>query len=160
MPSIASDPANVRATYANAVDATVRFIDGVIDQLRTQRGEVFLLFTPDHADNLYDDSRQLRGHALTRPTRWDIRVPAVFWANDAWRAAHPAQWANLQAQAAAPLMHADMVPTFLAAGGVAYDEPRKLAIDLLDATVPPRRRLVQRELGATTDWDTLVREAR
>ncbi|HEY8973837.1 MAG TPA: sulfatase-like hydrolase/transferase [Burkholderiaceae bacterium] len=160
MPSIASDPANVRATYANAVDATVRFIDGVIDQLRTQRGEVFLLFTPDHADNLYDDRRQLRGHALTNPTRWDIRVPAIFWANDAWRAAHPAQWANLQAQAAAPLMHADMVPTFLAAGGVAYDEPRKLAVDLLDATVPPRRRLVQRELGATTDWDTLVREAR
>jgi len=43
---------------------------------------------------------------------------------------------------------------------VAYAEPRKLAIDLLDASVPARRRTIQRELGATTDWDTLVREAR
>jgi len=160
MPTIASDPQNVRATYSNAVDASVRFVNSVIAELRAQPGEVFLLFTPDHGDNLYDDSRALRGHAMTNPTRWDVRVPAIFWANDAWRAAHPAQWANLQAQAVAPLMHADMIPTFLAAGGVAYDEPRKLAIDLLDASVPARRRTIQRELGATTDWDTLVREAR
>ena len=160
MPTIASDPQNVRATYSNAVDTSVRFINSVITELRAQRGEVFLLFTPDHGDNLYDDRRQLRGHALTNPTRWDVRVPAIFWANDAWRSAHPAQWAHLQAQAATPLMHADMVPTFLAAGGVAYAEPRKLAIDLLDASVPARRRTIQRELGSTTDWDTLVREAR
>ncbi len=160
MPTIASDPQNLRATYSNAVDASVRFVNGIITELRAQRGEVFLLFTPDHGDNLYDDSRHLRGHAMTNPTRWDVRVPAIFWANDAWRAAHPAQWANLRAQAAAPLMHTDMVPTFLAAGGVSYDEPRKLAIDLLDATVPARRRTIQRELGATTDWATLVREAR
>ena len=153
-------PADLRLAYANAVDISVRYIDGVIDTLRHQPGEVFLLFTPDHGENLYDDPRQLHGHALRSPTRWDIRVPAIFWANDAWRSAHPRQWANLQAQATAPLMHADMVPTFLAAAGVTYDEPRKGAIDLLDATVPARQRTVQRAQGVTTDWDTLVREAR
>jgi glucan phosphoethanolaminetransferase (alkaline phosphatase superfamily) len=156
----AADAKALRVSYADAVDASLRFVDSVIDTLRNEPGEAFLLFTPDHGDNLYDDPRQLYGHAMRNPTRWDVRVPAIFWANDAWRAAHPRQWANLQAQAAAPLMHADMVPTFLAAGGVVYDEPRTLAIDLLDASVPARRRTIQRALGATVDWDALVREAR
>jgi glucan phosphoethanolaminetransferase (alkaline phosphatase superfamily) len=158
--TLVSYPKDMRLAYANAVDVSVRFIDSVIDTLRNEPGEAFLLFTPDHGDNLYDDSRRLLGHAMRNPTRWDVQVPAIFWANDAWRAAHPRQWANLQAQVAEPLMHADMVPTFLAAAGVAYDEPRRIAIDLLDASVPARRRTIQHEMGATTDWDTLVREAR
>ena len=153
------DAPHLRLAYANAVDASVRYIDGVIDTLRRQAGEVFLLYTPDHGDNLFDGPDELLGHALVNPSRWDVQVPAIFWANDEWRTRHPRQWANLQAQAAAPLMHADMVPTFLAAAGVAYDEPRKQAIDLLDAQVPPRRRIVMKALGVTTDWDTLVREA-
>ena len=158
VPGAADAPA-LRLAYANAIDASVGYVNGVIEALRREPGEAFLLFTPDHGDNLYDDTRRLYGHALRHPTRWDVRVPAIFWANDAWRAAHPRQWALLQAQASSPLMHADMVPTFLAAAGVAYEEPRPLAIDLLDARVPPRRRTIQRALGAVIDWDTLVREA-
>ncbi|MBC7662622.1 MAG: hypothetical protein H7276_02325 [Caulobacter sp.] len=58
------------------------FVGGVIDRLRREPGEAFLVFTPDHAENLDDDPRQLFGHALRRPTRWDTRVPAIFWAYD------------------------------------------------------------------------------
>lgn len=155
----AADAPTLRLSYANAIDASVGYVNGVIEALCHEPGEAFLLFTPDHGDNLYDDTRRLYGHALRHPTRWDVRVPAIFWANDAWRAAHPRQWALLQAQASSPLMHADMVPTFLAAAGVAYEEPRPLAVDLLDARVPPRRRTIQRALGAVVEWDTLVREA-
>ena len=158
-PSRAADRDVMRVAYADAVDASVRYIDGVIDSLRDEPGEVFLLYTPDHGDNLYDDARLLYGHALRNPTRWDVGVPAIFWANGTWRAAHPQQWANLTAQSIAPLMHADMVPTFLSAAGITYDEPRKQAIDLLDATVPLRKRTIQRAPGLSTDWDTLVREA-
>ncbi|HEY8974454.1 MAG TPA: sulfatase-like hydrolase/transferase [Burkholderiaceae bacterium] len=155
-----ADAAALRLGYADAIDASIGWIDGVIDTLRREPGEAFLLFTPDHGENLYDDSRQLYEHALRTPTRWDTHVPAIFWANAAWRQAHPRQWANLQAQVREPLMHADMVPTFLAAGGVRYDDARPLAIDLLDARVPRRTRTIERGLGRVVDWDTLVREAR
>jgi len=153
------DAEALRLGYADAIDASIGWVDGVIETLRREPGEVFLLFTPDHGENLYDDSRQLYEHALRTPTRWDTHVPAIFWANAAWRAAHPQAWANLQAQAREPLMHADMVPTFLAAGGVRYDDARKLAIDLLDARVPRRERTIERGLGRVVDWETLVREA-
>jgi glucan phosphoethanolaminetransferase (alkaline phosphatase superfamily) len=157
---VSSLAAELRLSYADAIDTSIGWVNSVIDTLRREPGEAFLLFTPDHGENLFDDPRQLYGHAMRRPTRWDTRVPAIFWANAAWRAAHPQQWARLQAQASLPLMHADMVPTFLAAAGVAYDDPRKLAIDLLDAPVPPRERTVQQGLGSVVAWDTLMREAR
>ncbi|MBS0445280.1 MAG: sulfatase-like hydrolase/transferase [Proteobacteria bacterium] len=149
-----------RAAYADAVDASVDFIDQVIDRLSELPGEVFLVYTPDHAENLLDDKRQLYGHALRHPTRWDIQVPAVFWANDAWRSSHSAGWAALRASVDAPLMHADVVPTLLGAASVAYQEPRREAANLL-ANVPSNRvRKVQRSLGSTTTWAALMDEAR
>ena len=72
---------------------------------------------------------------------------------------HAKQWANLQAQITQPLMHADMVPTLLAAAGVAYDDSRPLATDLLDRRLPLRQRTIQRALGAVIDWETLVHDA-
>jgi glucan phosphoethanolaminetransferase (alkaline phosphatase superfamily) len=156
-------PANLAAlrdNYANAVDASVGFVNDVIAALDRQSQPAFLVFTPDHAENLLDDGRVIWGHSRRRPTQWDTHVPAIFWANAAWRDAHAAQWARLRSQVRAPLMHADLVPTLLDAAGVRYDEPRTLPVDLLARDVPPRTRIVQRRLDATIPWQTLVDEAR
>ncbi len=151
--------ADWRAMYANAVDGSVGFVNDVIQRLEHVPGEAFLVYTPDHGENLLDDERALFGHALHQPTRWAIRVPAIFWANPAWRAAHPAEWRMLQANASQPLMHVDMVPTLLSAAGIRYDDRRRLPANLLAAPVPPRERLVQKSLGFTTDWDSLLHDA-
>ena len=158
-PSAANLP-STRANYANAVDASVGFVNDVIAQLDQQPQPAFMVFTPDHGENLFDDGRALWGHMRRHPTRWDTHVPAVFWANAAWRATHEAQWAVLQSQIGAPLMHADLVPTLLDAAGVRYLEQRALPVDLLARRVPARRRVVQLALDATIAWDTLVDEAR
>jgi glucan phosphoethanolaminetransferase (alkaline phosphatase superfamily) len=154
-----ADLATWRAMYANAVDGSVGFVNTVIERLEKVPGEAFLLYTADHGENLLDDRRALFAHALRRPTRWDIHVPAIFWANAAWKAAHPAAWRMLQANARQPLMHADMVPTVLAAAGIRYRDTRPQAANLLAAPVPQRERIVQKALGFTTSWELLVREA-
>jgi glucan phosphoethanolaminetransferase (alkaline phosphatase superfamily) len=159
---IEPSPANlatVRATYANAVNASVGFVNEVIATLDRQPQPAFLIFSPDHGENLLDDGRAIWGHSRRYPTRWDTHVPAIFWANAAWRDTHAAQWARLQSQVTAPLMHADLVPTLLDAAGVRYDEPRTLPVDLLARPVPARQRIVQRTLDATLAWQTLVDEA-
>jgi glucan phosphoethanolaminetransferase (alkaline phosphatase superfamily) len=150
-----------KLAYANAVDESMRFVSSVIDGLRGAPGEVFVVFTSDHGENLRDDRRRLVGHELTHPTVWDIRVPAVFWANEGWKKTHARQWETLRAQVGKPLMHADIVPTLMAAADVAYEDPRRgRAINLLEAAVPARRRAVQVALGVGTEWETLVDEAR
>ena len=152
--------AQVRAAYADAVDTSIGFVNEVIAQLQQRREPAFLVYTPDHGEALLDDGREIWSHALRHPTRWDTHVPAVFWANDAWRSTHAAQWARLSSQIGAPLMHVDIVPTLLDAAGVRYDERRQLPVDLLARGVPPRRRVIQVAPGRTIPWDTLVDEAR
>jgi glucan phosphoethanolaminetransferase (alkaline phosphatase superfamily) len=158
------DAATVAAhklAYTNAVDESMRFLNGVIDALRDAPGEVFLVFTSDHGENFRDDRRRLVSHELAHPTVWDIRVPAVFWANEAWKQTHAREWETLRAQAGKPLMHADIVPTLMAAADVAYEDGRRgRAINLLEARVPARRRAVQVSLGVETTWETLVDEVR
>jgi len=149
-----------RLGYANAVDASVGFVNRVIEELDKRPEPVFLLYSSDHGENLMDDGRRIWAHAMRRPSRWDTQVPAIFWANAAWRQAHAAQWRHLEGQIHAPLMHADLVPTFLAAAGVRYDEPREAVVDLLTQPVPARRRIVQIDPGAVLDWSTLNAEAR
>jgi glucan phosphoethanolaminetransferase (alkaline phosphatase superfamily) len=150
----------VRLDYANAVDASVGFVNRVIEELDRRPEPVFLVYSPDHAENLLDDGRRIWAHAMRRPSTWDTQVPAVFWANAAWRAAHPTQWRHLAAQMHAPLMHADLVPTFLAAADVRYDEPREDVADLLTQPVPERQRIVQLTFGKTITWPALDAEAR
>ena len=149
----------VRDSYADAVDASIGFLDKVIEPLRVRAEPVFLVYTPDHGEALLDDGREIWSHGFRHPTRWDTHVPVVFWANDAWRRAHAAEWANLASQVDAPLMHVDIVPTLLHAADVRYDDRRTLPVDLLARTVPPRRRIIQVAIGQTVPWDTLVKEA-
>jgi len=156
----ASNIGQVRHDYANAVDASVGFVNAVIAQLERRPEPAFLVFSPDHGENLLDDGRLFWGHALRRPTRWDTRVPAVFWANAAWRSAHADGWKHLASQIDRPLMHADLVPTIMAAADVRYDEPRAAAVDLLAHDVPPRRRIVQQSYGMVVDSTDLDAEAR
>ena len=160
---VMTTPANlpkVRVSYANAIDASIGFVNDVIALLDQHPQPAFLVFAPDHGENLLDDSREIWGHTRRHPTRWDVHVPLIFWANDAWRAAHASKWARLQSQIGAPLMHVDVVPTLLDAAGVRYDDRRTLPVDLLSRSVPPRRRIVQFALDATTTWEELESEAR
>ena len=153
--------AQVRFDYADAVDASIGFVDDVIAELDKRPQPAFLVYTPDHGENLLDDGRAIWGHARRHPTRWDTHVPAIFWANAAWRATHADAWARLQADVDAPLMHIDMVPTLLDAAGVRYEDPRPLRADLLAGPPPPpRERVVQTALARTISWPALLDEAR
>lgn len=144
------------SAYANAADASIGVLNDIIVRLSAAPGRVFLAFTPDHGENLLDDARGLFGHAQRQPSPWDIRVPAVFWANEAWRRAHPQAWQQLQRQARLPLMHADLVPTLLQAAGVQVQDPRPQPLGLLGAPLGTRVRLVQTAVGSAVPYEQLL----
>jgi glucan phosphoethanolaminetransferase (alkaline phosphatase superfamily) len=143
------------ASYDNAVYESMRFLDAVIEAADTRGGEVFVVYVPDHGENLLDDSRDLFQHALQQPTRWDTRVPLIVHANAAWRERNAAKWTRLSGNRGAALIHADIVPTLLGAAGIAYDEPRTGVSDLTVVQPGARTRWVLRRLGQVTDGDRL-----
>jgi glucan phosphoethanolaminetransferase (alkaline phosphatase superfamily) len=146
--------------YDNAIDENMRFLQEVTARLAALPGESFLLFTPDHGENLFDDARQLQHHALKVPTLWDTLVPAVVWASRDWRAAHPGKWRLLSDNARSPVMHMDVAPTLLGAAGIRYQEPRSEPVDLTAEVADPRRpRYTQVRAGETMSFETLKSQA-
>jgi len=143
------------ASYDNAVHESTLFLDALAGLLEARGGEVFLIATPDHGENLLDDERGLFQHALTEPTRWDTRVPLWIHANGSWRQRQPERWRRLRDHARVPAMHADVVPTLLGAAGIRYQEPRTSVVDLGAAPPPARTRHVVRRLGQAVDGDRL-----
>jgi glucan phosphoethanolaminetransferase (alkaline phosphatase superfamily) len=141
--------------YDSAVNESMEFLDLLIERIKEKPGHVFLLYTSDHGENMMDDDRDLTDHALTFPTRWDTGVPAIIWANEAWRADNPRKYVSLMQNKSKPLMHLDLIPTMLGAAGITYQEERTLPVDLTVKTVGKRTRIVQKLLGETVTEDGL-----
>ncbi|MEJ8814874.1 phosphoethanolamine transferase [Variovorax ureilyticus] len=142
--------------YDNAVAESLRFVDAVISEAARAGGSSFVMYTPDHGENLLDDRRKLFQHALKDPTRWDTTVPVVMWANDEWRAGNSARWQQLRANHEGKAMHADLVPTLLGSAAIRYVDEQRVAIDLgASSPAADRTRWVVRRLGEKMDGDKL-----
>lgn len=107
-------------SYDNTVRETDRFLGRVIGVLKREQRPVALVYISDHGENLFDDQRQLFMHAQPGPTRYDTHVPLLAWMNGPYRAAYPAVAAALQANLASPVSHANLFPSVLGLGGVAW----------------------------------------
>ena len=141
--------------YDNAVNESMKFLDMVIDRSKDAPGHVFIMYTSDHGENMLDDERDLTDHALTFPPRWDTTVPAIIWANDQWRRDNSEKYERLLQNKDRPLMHLDLIPSFLGAANITYKDDRTLPVDLGAALVGERIRIVQKRLGEIVDESEL-----
>jgi glucan phosphoethanolaminetransferase (alkaline phosphatase superfamily) len=128
-----------RKAYDNAMDESTRFMNEVIHHLEKLDGEVFLMMTADHGENLADDGRSLLLHALKKPTWWDTKVPGVVWANKAWKLSHPAEWKTLTSNTGSPLMHQDFVPTMLGVARIHFADDRSDFVNFATESPPASR---------------------
>lgn len=77
----------------NAYDNSIVYTDKVLSQLANMLNSKGLyssmLFTSDHGENLYDDSRMLFLHSTPYPTVYELRIPFFAWFSDSYVAANP-----------------------------------------------------------------------
>ncbi len=88
-----------RPNMINAYDNTIRYTDDFLWQL-TQRLDSLgvasaLVYTSDHGEDIFDDSRNRFLHASPIPTFYQLRVPFVVWASAAYRKQFPDKWTTL-----------------------------------------------------------------
>ena len=99
-------PAN-RSQLVNAYDNTIRhtdaFLHSLIEDLRKRGAVSALLYTSDHGENIFDDSRGLFLHASPIPSYYELHVPFMVWLSDAYRAAYPEVLPTLQANSRKPV---------------------------------------------------------
>ena len=113
-----------RRDLLNAYDNTIRHTDfvlhSIITRLQKQGGMSAMLYTSDHGENIFDDSRKLFLHASPRASRYELEVPFLVWTSQSYNHCLPATKsvlaANLhkQVQSSRSAFH-----TMLDLGGVA-----------------------------------------
>lgn len=77
-----------RRDLLNAYDNTIRYTDyvlhGIITRLQKQGCMSAMLYTSDHGENIFDDSRQLFLHASPRASRYELEVPFLVWTSQSF----------------------------------------------------------------------------
>jgi glucan phosphoethanolaminetransferase (alkaline phosphatase superfamily) len=106
--------------YDNSILHTDAVLETAIRRLERERRPALLVFVADHAEPWLQ--RSFWRYQAPRDANL-LHVPLFFWANAAWRQAHPAQWSRLQAFARSGQVttHQNLVPTLAGALGISYE---------------------------------------
>lgn len=82
-----------RSELVNAYDNSIRHTDAllhsIITRLSVGNSHAAMLYTSDHGENIFDDSRNRFLHASPVPTYYDLNVPLIIWTSPAFRNSCP-----------------------------------------------------------------------
>ena len=105
--------------YDNTILHTDRILARLIGMLRTRHCISAVLYTSDHGENIFDDSRHLFLHASPRPSEYDTDVPLLVWTSEQFGRQYPqvvnAMRSNLRKGAES---NASVFPTMLSIAGI------------------------------------------
>lgn len=77
-----------RPQLINAYDNTIRQTDRLLAEIISMLGKSgamsAMLYTSDHGENIFDDSRKLFLHASPVPSYYDLHVPFIVWTSQSY----------------------------------------------------------------------------
>ncbi len=80
--------------YDNSIRYTDYFLDSVISTLKQQDAASFLMYSADHGEDLFDDSRGKFLHASPTPTYYQLHIPMLTWFSNTYKADFPDSYLN------------------------------------------------------------------
>lgn len=83
--------------YDNSIHATSQLLRAVVDRLSGLQANTALIYTSDHGEDIFDDSRNLFLHASPCPSYYQIHVPFLVWFSPSYNTVHPAMMAGARA---------------------------------------------------------------
>lgn len=75
--------------YDNTIALTSRFLASIMDRLAKTGARSALIYTSDHGEDIFDDSRNLFLHASPCPSYFQIHVPFLVWMSPTYLEAYP-----------------------------------------------------------------------
>lgn len=85
-----------RPNMINAYDNTIRYTDQFLWKIASTLESLgvasAMLYTSDHGEDIFDDSRNRFLHASPIPTYYQLRVPFVLWSSTSYIEQHPDKW--------------------------------------------------------------------
>lgn len=80
---------NLMNAYDNSIRETDRLLSRLIDMLESKGVDAAVMYTSDHGEDIFDDSRRLFLHASPVPSYYQIHVPMIVWMSSAYAEHYP-----------------------------------------------------------------------
>ena len=89
--------------YDNSILYTDYFLHELIQELEQTQSDAVLLYSPDHGEDLLDDSRKKFLHASPNPTYYQLHIPMLLWFSEPFKAARPGYFEAAMANCNSPV---------------------------------------------------------
>lgn len=112
-----------REYLRNAYDNTIRYTDdflyALVKKLQASGTVSAMLYTSDHGEDIFDDSRRLFLHASPIPSYYQLHVPFLIWMSESYRQAYGGRYEATCGNRKKPVASSVSVfHTLLSLGGV------------------------------------------
>lgn len=129
----------------NAYDNTILYTDAMIDSVIKVINHLHcisaVLYTSDHGENLFDDSRNLVLHAPIPPTRYIAHVPLFIYCSTDYIKAYPFKWKYLNEHVNGKISNNQCFETLVNMAGISY-EGANLHNSLADSSFESSRQAI------------------
>ena len=126
--------------YDNSICQTDLLLRRIIEELAAQGGSAAMVYTSDHGEDIFDDTRHLFLHASPFPSFWQLHVPLGVWTSPAYRERHADIARCLNANRRKQAESNSVFHTLLTMGGVTTSY-RNDSLSLASPSFTPHRRL-------------------
>ena len=89
--------------YDNSVLYTDYFLHSLIGILKNSGADATMIYSPDHGEDLLDDSRKRFLHASPIPTYYQIHIPFLMWFSENYIDARPEKYEVARYNSSAPI---------------------------------------------------------
>lgn len=109
-------------SYDNSICYTDYVLNEIIRKVDAENAVSAVVFISDHAENLYDDERNMAVHGNTEPSRYELHIPLFIWTSDAYRKVRPGKTEAINEHKDNKVSTSNLFHSFLDLAGISYPE--------------------------------------
>lgn len=112
-------------SYDNSICYTDYVLNEIIRKVDGEKAVSAVVYLSDHAENLYDDERNLAVHGNTEPSIYELHIPLFIWTSAAYRNARPEKAEAIEDHKEKKVSTSNLFHSFLDIAGLSYPEEDK-----------------------------------
>ncbi|WP_293753363.1 phosphoethanolamine transferase, partial [uncultured Parabacteroides sp.] len=107
-------------SYDNSICYTDYVLNEIIRKVDDQKAVSAVVYLSDHAENLYDDERNLAVHGNTEPSIYELHIPLFIWTSTAYRTVRPEKAEAIENHKEKKVSTSNLFHSFLDIAGIRY----------------------------------------
>lgn len=112
-------------SYDNSICYTDYVLNEIIRKVDDEKAVSAVVYLSDHAENLYDDERNLAVHGNTEPSIYELHIPLFIWTSAAYRNARPEKAEAIENHKEKKVSTSNLFHSFLDIAGISYPEENR-----------------------------------